>query len=63
MTEPIRNGTPEERSEYYRQLQKKSRINYKGTGGFRGLMKKNPERQKEIARMGGRARWQSKNQE
>lgn len=27
-------GTPEKVSEYFRELQKKSRKNYKGTGGF-----------------------------
>lgn len=38
---------------YYQELQKKSRKNYKGTGGFRALSE---ERRKEISRKGILAR-------
>lgn len=58
MIEPKRDGTPEERSEYFRELQKKSRVNYKGTGGFNALKRQNIERLKEITSSGGRAKWE-----
>jgi len=65
MVTPNRNGTPEERSEWFRQMQKKSRLNYKGTGGFRALKEKDPARLKQITSMGGKSRWAKhpKNQE
>lgn len=43
-------GSPEKVSEYYRELQKKSRENYKGTGGFASLAKTDPEKLSEISR-------------
>jgi len=42
-------------SAHYREMQKKSRLKYKGTGGFAHLKKNNPERMAEIARMGGKS--------
>lgn len=43
-------GSEEAVSEYYRELQKKSRENYKGTGGFASLAKTDPEKLSEISR-------------
>lgn len=49
-------GSEEKLTEYYRELQKKSRKNYKGTGGFAGMDK---EKARKIQSMGGKKRWQS----
>lgn len=43
-------GSEEAVSEYYRNLQKLSRENYKGTGGFASLKKTDPEKLSEISR-------------
>lgn len=48
-----KHGGEEGLKKYYQEMQKKSRINYKGTGGLRAL---SPERRREIARMGGLTR-------
>lgn len=45
-------GSEEAVKEHYRAMQAKSRINYKGDGGFRAQTK---ERLKEIASAGGKA--------
>lgn len=45
-------GSEEAVKEHYRAMQAKSRINYKGNGGFRAQTKK---RRQEIARLGGKA--------
>lgn len=58
MVEPIKDGTPEQRSEYFRQMQKKSRETYTGSGGFRALKQTDPAKLKEITSLGGKARWQ-----
>ena len=57
MVNPVRNGNPAERSEYFRQMQKKSRETYKGTGGFHSMKKTDPERFYEITSKGGKNRW------
>lgn len=48
-----RNGTPEQRSEYFRQLQKKSRANVKYSG--LGSPNIDPEVKRRIHSMGGKA--------
>lgn len=45
-------GSEEAWKEKLREAQAKSRINYKGTGGFKAL---SPERRREVARLGGKA--------
>ena len=50
---PDRNGTPEQRSEYWRQMQKKSRENAR-PGGL-GSPNIDPEVKKRIQSMGGKA--------
>lgn len=47
-------GSEEAVSEHYREMQKKSRLNYKGTGGFAHLKNHDPEKLKEISRKGGK---------
>ena len=49
-------GSEEAVSEYYRELQKKSRENYKGTGGFAALKKSDPKRLKQISQDAARKR-------
>lgn len=46
-------GSAEKVSEHYRQLQKKSRENYKGTGGFHA----DPEFAKKMSAKAHKARW------
>lgn len=53
MVTPDRNGTPEQRSAYFRELQKKSRQNYKGTGGFAALKQTNPDKLREVSQKAG----------
>lgn len=48
-------GDEEKMSAYYRELQKKSRENYKGTGGLAYLKLNDPEKLKEITSKGGKA--------
>lgn len=43
-------GSAEAVSEHYRELQKKSRKNYKGTGGFASLKKTDPERLRQLSK-------------
>lgn len=47
-------GSEEKVSEYYREMQKKSRLNYSGTGGFHKLSK---EDRIKAAKRGADARW------
>lgn len=49
-------GSEEAVSEYYRELQKKSRENYKGTGGFAAMKKSDPAKLKEISRKAAQKR-------
>lgn len=46
-------GSEEKVSEYYRELQKKSRLNYSGTGGFAA----NKELAKQAGKKGLEKRW------
>lgn len=59
MVEAKRDGTPEERSEWFRQMQKKSRETYKGTGGFHALKKTDPQKFKEVTSKGGKSNKES----
>lgn len=45
-------GSEEALKEHYREMQRKSREKYKGTGGFAYLKKHNPEKLKEISDKG-----------
>lgn len=57
---PLYFNTPEEKSQYFRKLQKKSRKTYKGTGGFHYMQKNDPEKLREIAIKGGKIGGKSK---
>jgi hypothetical protein len=46
-------GSAEAVSDYYRQMQKKSRENYKGTGGFYA----NKKKASEAGKLGNKIRW------
>ena len=52
-------GSEQAYKEYFREMQKKSRTTYHGTGGTQKLPK---ERRIEIARNAGNARWKKKNE-
>lgn len=51
------NGDEEAMSQFFRDNQAKSRINYSGNGGFRSLDK---DKLKEISKKGAQARWHGK---
>lgn len=53
-------GSEEAVSQHYRDMQVKSRENYKGTGGFKGM---NPDKVKEISKLGVEARANAKKAE
>lgn len=57
---PDRNGDKLQRSEYFRQMQKLSRKTYTGSGGFRALKEREPDRFKEIVSRGGKNRWRKR---
>jgi len=38
------NGDEEAMREFYREMQRKSRLNYNGSGGFRSMKETNPKR-------------------
>lgn len=53
-------GSEEALKEHYREMQRKSREKYKGTGGFAHLKKHNPKLFKEITSKGGAKRGKNK---
>ena len=53
-------GSEEKLKEHYREMQRKSREKYKGTGGFAYLKKHAPDKLKEISVKGNEARRNSK---
>jgi len=48
-------GSEEAVAAHYREMQKKSRLKYKGTGGFAYLKKNDPDKMKQIAKLGGQS--------
>ena len=56
-------GSEEALREHYREMQRKSREKYKGTGGFAYLAKNNPDKLKEISVKGNEAKRNRKQQD
>lgn len=52
-----KHGSEEAVREFFRAAQKKSRENYKGTGGFKGMSE---EKAREIRSLGGQNRWKNR---
>lgn len=48
----LKHGSEDGIKDYFRELQKKSRENYKGTGGFKYMKEHDPKRLQRIAKEG-----------